>query len=375
MKNAFLASAALLLAVIGGIVAQNIPCTTPNNLPGMCVPVMRCRNIFAAIQMKDKLTAPMLNFIRRSVCQYPNVNYAVCCRLSELGAGSGSGSAPSGGTSTVGASSLLPSDCGTMESDRISFGNLTQAFEFPWMALLRYRNFNGELVDGCGGSLINDRYVLTAAHCLIAKRLQLDHVRLGEHNKETEPDCVDSDDCAGPVQDVPVEKIIIHPEYNKPKYRNDIGLIRLVRKVTFEYHIKPICLPVNNQLQTMTHSKYILTGWGTTEENVQSQVLLKASVPQLDNESCERILLANNLKIELFEKQMCAGAQGLVDSCQGDSGGPLGTIATLNNQARFVQFGIVSIGINSCGQKPVPSIYTKVAPYMSWIVTNLKPSR
>lgn len=218
---------------------------------------------------------------------------------------------------------------------------------------------------------------------------------MGEHTKSKEQDCIGSeDDCAGPVQDIAVELEIVHPEYNKPKYANDIGLIRLVRNVMFEGlfeilslknsrnntfynfsdHIKPICLPVTENYQNMLHPKYIITGWGTTEKNDLSDVLLKATLPRVDNSECQQVMASNRLTVLLSDKQICAGGKDLVDSCRGDSGGPLGTVGMLNGDARFIQFGIVSAGLNTCGERNVPGIFTRVGKYMSWIEDNLKPS-
>ncbi|XP_058811609.1 serine protease grass-like [Topomyia yanbarensis] len=363
----------IILVLIGlghyasvGICAQSAPCTTPTGHPGLCVPLEHCRNIYSIIQSKQRPSQGILNYIRRSVCRLPEVRKAVCCQLTEVDQTIAS-LAPD--------KPLLPTNCGTTTADRVAYGKETGVFECPWMALLRFRDFNQELVDGCGGSLIHERYVLTAAHCLHDRKLILDHVRLGEHNKVTDIDCEGVDgDCAGPVQDIRVETTITHPMYNNPKFRNDIGLVRLASNARLDDQIKPICLPVTKEYSNMLHSKYILTGWGTTENNSLSNVLLKAYLPRVDNEQCEHIMRNNSLTIALGEQQLCAGGSDRKDSCRGDSGGPLGTVGLLYNEPRFIQFGIVSIGVNTCGLKNIPSIYTRVGLYMDWILENIKPS-
>lgn len=352
----------VIIALSSEIRAQSVSCTTPNGTPGQCIPVHSCRDILKIFKNRTAIPPDQLAYIRQSVCHLPSVKYAVCCQLDQI-------------DETPPGASLLPTECGTTTADRVAGGDETGVFEFPWMALLRYRDFEGTIVDGCGGSLISDRYVLSAAHCLRVYNLLLDHVRLGEHNKITDIDCEGQDgDCAGPVQDIKIEKIIVHPQYNKPKFSNDIGLIRLKTQVTFQDHIKPVCLPTTPDFQKLLFPKYILTGWGKTEANTLSDVLLKATVPRIDNAQCMQILQQQRLWIQLSEKQMCAGGKNLVDSCRGDSGGPLGMVARVGKYPRFIQFGIVSIGLNTCGVQNVPSVYTRVGEYMDWVQDNLEPS-
>lgn len=139
-------------------------------------------------------------------------------------------------------------------------------------------------------------------------------------------------------------------------------------------HIKPICLPVTSEFQKLVLPKYILTGWGKTETNTLSDVLLKATVPRVDNVQCMQILKQQKLWISLNDKQMCAGGKNFVDSCRGDSGGPLGMVAKVGRYPRFIQFGIVSIGLSTCGVQNVPSVFTRVGEYMDWIQENLESS-
>lgn len=131
---------------------------------------------------------------------------------------------------------------------------------------------------------------------------------------------------------------------------------------------------MTHKLQKTLYPRYILTGWGKTEKDELSDILQKAVLPRIDNEQCMQVLKQNQLRIALTDKQMCAGGEKRVDSCRGDSGGPLAWVDKLNDAPRFIQFGIVSLGSNTCGEKSVPSIYTRVGQYMDWILNNLHPS-
>lgn len=360
--------------------AQSAPCTTPTRQPGTCVAIERCRNIWNIVNNPTPPSTGIANYINRAACTLPNVKRSICCQPAEVAPEPTTVSPPvSAGSWTHRNLNLLPRDCGLTVNDRIAFGNVTKVFEYPWMAILRY-DYNGAITDGCGGSVINKRYILTAAHCVKTRStMPLHSVVLGEHTKGQDEDCnIYNDkngkeierDCADPIETFGVESFVVHPDYNRPKYSNDIALVRLDRDVVMKDHIRPICLPVTSALQKTTSDKYIVTGWGTTEEKVGSNVMLQANVPYVSIPECQRKMNENRLNIQLTDKQMCAGGIDRVDTCKGDSGGPLGFSANYNG-ARFMQFGVVSLGVNSCGEKSVPGIYCRVAAYMDWILDNM----
>lgn len=114
---------------------------------------------------------------------------------------------------------------------------------------------------------------LAAAHCIagtsvVKNNFRVVSVRLGEHNLATEVDCEDGD-CADPVVDVPIEETIVHESYtpNSPAQSNDIALIRLSRPITYTNWIKPICLPVSQNLRTknLDNKPMVVAGFGKTE--------------------------------------------------------------------------------------------------------------
>lgn len=192
----------------------------------------------------------------------------------------------------------------------------------------------------CGGSLINTRYVITASHCVNGKAIPTDWrltgVRLGEWDTTTNPDCeIDvrgEKDCAPEHIDVAVERAIPHPQYN-PSSRNqvhDIALLRLKRSISYTDFVRPICLPINNNLRTAAFDGIVMdvAGWGKTEKESVSNLKLKASVEGYTIDECRSVYMRQNIILE--DSQICAGGKEGVDSCRGDSGGPLISLDTTN---------------------------------------------
>uniref|UniRef100_A0A8D8F8J9 Venom serine protease Bi-VSP n=1 Tax=Culex pipiens TaxID=7175 RepID=A0A8D8F8J9_CULPI len=263
----------------------------------------------------------------------------------------------------------LPRTCGNFVYSRIVGGTPANLFEFPWMALLAYRSEgSGSTEYDCGGSLINKRYVLTAAHCVYPTTPF--QVRLGEHDVSSTIDCNpnDASDCAPPVQDVDIDYIVRHQRHDNRRKQNNIALIRLARDASFDDHIQPICLPVTQALREQKLQRYIVIGFGFTEFlGDKSDILLKATVPAVSRADCQKQYDRYNMSIG--ESHLCAGSvEDGHDACTGDSGGPLGYPVRYNG-VRFVQYGVTAYG-RGCGTGA--SVYTNVANMMDWILANMQ---
>ncbi|XP_063592720.1 phenoloxidase-activating factor 3-like [Penaeus indicus] len=278
--------------------------------------------------------------------------------------------------------SLLPPNCGLAGDVRVVGGEDAPIDAYPWKAVLGYRiGDSPEIHFECGGSVINERYIMTAAHCvntniLNARDLVLTVIRLGEWDLTTEQDCTNTSGhrfCAPPVQDFDFEEVIEHPSYDtRALFSDDIALIRLSKPINFftsAGYIQPVCLPpADFSLSAEARSQgAIVAGWGVTERGIQSERLQHLILPFAEKQKCNEVY-----KGRLVAEQICMGGEAGKDSCRGDSGGPLivkaGSIGEIS-----MQIGIVSYGPTSCGQKEFPGVYTSVSHYRSWVEENIRP--
>nr|CAI5846162.1 unnamed protein product [Callosobruchus analis] len=237
--------------------------------------------------------------------------------------------------------------------------------EFPHMAQVGYRR--EKTLWYCGGTVIAENFVLTAAHCLWHNQHGKPvKVRAGMTNlHETTT-----------MQEREVVDVITHPSY-KGKY-NDIGLLKIT---PFEMNtfVRPACLHTSKSIPS---ERAIASGWGNTEFSGSSSTdLQKVVLEFFSNQKCNQTYkreisqpgssLGEGIKDDVM---VCAGSSEFIrDTCQGDSGGPLQIYYDGPEDAKCMYeiVGITSFGKSCATVENLPGVYTRVSAYIEWIEDNV----
>uniref|UniRef100_A0A4Y0BVR1 Peptidase S1 domain-containing protein n=1 Tax=Anopheles funestus TaxID=62324 RepID=A0A4Y0BVR1_ANOFN len=273
---------------------------------------------------------------------------------------------------------LLPmSKCGANPYSSRKESSKPVLLGYPWTGLLEYTETGSrEKKTICQATLISDLYLITGAHCIVSlpRRYTLSTVRLGEYDKSKMTDCAQVDGemiCSPPVQTLRIESVITHTEFNKPRYANDIALIRLRdRADTSQSNVKPICLPVTTELRSQKPTHFTLTAWSSGSSG---NLLERAERELIDSIECQKLYTDRSVPLEKTSRQICIKQQQESSTrCKfPSSAAPLQLVQQVQGNSRYVLYGVLSYGPKSCSAL-YPDVYTNVASYVDWILENIQ---
>lgn len=265
--------------------------------------------------------------------------------------------------------------CGRSDSPRSPFiyhGNASEIGQWPWQVALSMWSKGEQAWDlQCGGTLLSESWLVTAAHCVAKDRRGNLHAPkdlrfyFGKYHRD---DALDD----AFVQVRTPQEIHVHDDYDPVKYDADIAMVLLDRPVELTSRVQPICLPSErtSQLNIVDGNLGVATGWGQTENRSYADVLRQAVIPVVSAKECERAYREGRFPLTVTPNMFCGGyVKGRVDACTGDSGGPFAFMDdTVTDQRVWVLEGIVSWGgPRGCGAPNHFGGYTKVAAFVEWI--------
>ncbi|XP_065071635.1 chymotrypsinogen B2-like [Rhopilema esculentum] len=219
---------------------------------------------------------------------------------------------------------------------------------WPWQVAIQK---NGAF--SCGGTLINSRFVVTAAHCFPNTNVNNYKLILGEHKRK---------DKEGTEQTFDVKRIIIHPRFVLGG-EHDIAILELATEAVLTAFVTPACLPEAGQVPEVGKQCF-LTGWGRTLITSGSAMILqKAPMNILSDKQCQSRNRFSSRKVT--SRMLCTrNFKNIFSSgCHGDSGGPL----VCEKDGRMVLQGVVSWGSRTCDALDRFTVFTKVSTYQPWI--------
>ncbi|XP_015178497.1 PREDICTED: serine protease snake-like isoform X2 [Polistes dominula] len=243
----------------------------------------------------------------------------------------------------IGAGFINVSRCAIVETPLIVGGVKAKTAEFPHMAAIGFGKNLSDISWECGGSIISEKYILSAAHCLESR------------NKDP--------------------ATMVRVDYRLPSKYHDLGLIELDRPLELNSRVRPACLEVHFQ---PPGKKAIATGFGKTafDATFGSKDLMKVQLDYISKKDCKKRyqfdLGSRYLPEGFIPNLFCAGVmEGGKDTCQGDSGGPLQRVL-VHPYCTYSIVGITSFG-KFCAYKNSPAVYTRVSSYLDWIESIVWP--
>ncbi len=251
---------------------------------------------------------------------------------------------------------------------RIVGGKESREDSWPWVVKIVVRSTTYRVNDLCGGSLVSENWVLTAAHCVTSREPDLEALYGQKVPLESITIALGIHAFDGSNVDRGVSEIVRAPSYDVDIFDGDVALLRLDSPVVLNRKIRPLCVPDEDTFSSEDYSEFveledteaIAVGWGSTSRDKIADALQEVYLPLVNFETC-----VDAMDDQVTENMVCAGASaGGRDACYGDSGGPLMLKAA---DERYYAYGITSWGEGVCAQQGKYGVYSKVGNFASWI--------
>jgi secreted trypsin-like serine protease len=257
----------------------------------------------------------------------------------------------------------------TKSSYRITEGQDANPREWPFIVAVFSKLAPAE--PFCGGTLINQRWVLTAGHCLYIPRRNLAGERTYDpHAKGTLFVRRPAPNGKPDGETAQVAEYFIEPNYSPQRGEHDVALLKLAQPMQIANHELAILATAGTEaVWSKPATCAAVAGWGETNKSAYNGKLQAVTVPIVGLAECAA-KLQHHMKAEgqfntiQAKPHLCAGyTEGGKDSCQGDSGGPLIVRA---GPTGALLVGLVSFGFG-CGAKDTPGVYARASSYRDWV--------